>query len=64
MTLYMRDRENFEKGRREGGQEGRKEAIEQCVEKLLNVMSREQITGVMNLPIDCINQLADRVKNM
>lgn len=51
MTLYMRDRENFEKGRREG----RQEVIEQCVEKLLNVMSREQIADVMNLPIDYIN---------
>lgn len=60
MTLYMRDMENFEKGK----QEGRQEVIEQCVEKLLNAMPREQIASVLNLPIDYINQVADQVKNM
>ena len=68
MTLYMRDMENFEKGkqegREEGRQEGRQEVIEQCVEKLLNAMPRKQIASVLNLPIDYINQVADRVKNM
>ena len=65
MTLFERDRINFEEGREEGRAEGRAEGIEEgktvgreeSAKALLDILDDETISKKLNIPLERVKEL-------
>lgn len=57
MTLFERDRINFEEGREEGRAEGRAEGKEESAKALLDILDDETISKKLNIPLERVKEL-------
>lgn len=57
MTLFERDRINFEEGREEGIEEGKTVGREESAKALLDILDDETISKKLNIPLERVKEL-------